>query len=103
MAWKVGDEADDAAIGLYCRRFGQARWIEGFALCSGIVAALDVDGRAQEVDQVAGGSLGEDSDVIDAGQGGQNLGALHRGNQRSARSFELAHALVAIEAKNQKE
>ena len=76
MAWKVGDEADNAAIGLYYQRFGQAGGIEGFALRSGIVAALDVDGRAQEVDNVVGCVFRKDGDVIDAGQGGQNFGTL---------------------------
>src|SRR5207249_3273549 len=102
MAFQIGNETDSTAIGQHGWRFGQAAGIESFAMRTSIVTALDVDGRAQQVNEIVGSAFGKDGHIINAGQGRENFSAFHFWDQRSTCSFELAHTLVTIEAKDQK-
>ena len=45
-----------------------------------------------------GASFGENDHGIDAGEGGENLGALLLWDERTAGAFELVNRFVAIEA-----
>src|SRR6266536_3077346 len=67
-----------------------------------IIAALDVNRRLEQAHQRTGCWLGEDGEVIDTAERGQDSGTLLLWYQWSTRTFERANASVVVEAQDQK-
>src|SRR5579883_93701 len=101
MSRQIRNEPHAATIGLYHFGFWQPVRVKLLATCAGVVAAFDVDGRLQLLDEGAGGWLIEDGDIINAGEGGEDFGALLLRHQGATWAFQAARAFVAVQAKNQ--
>jgi len=90
MIFRVADDADAPAVGVYHVAFGDV------LLC--VVCAFGVDVGAKRQKEFGDGRLVEDYDVVNCAQGRDRLGSLALRDEGAALAFESKHLLVAVYA-----
>ena len=90
MIFRVTDDADSPAVGVYHVAFGDV------LLC--VVCAFGVDVGAKRQQEFGDGRLVEDYDVVNCAKGRDRLGSLALRDEGAALAFESVHLLVAVYA-----
>src|SRR5437763_16063941 len=90
MIFRVADDADAPAVGVYHVAFGD--------VLLGVVRPFGVDVGAKGQKEFGDGRLVEDYDIVNGAQGRDRLGALAFGGDGAVIALEASHLLVTVYA-----
>jgi len=68
----------------------------------GVIAAFNVNVRAQDTEEAIGSGVVEDDGGVHASEGGHEAGAFARGNEWAALTFQSPRRVVAVDSDKQR-